>query len=106
MRSPQGQAQFRSNGLTALGAEQLLWALPEQLEALDLSQNDLSHGTGQVDHMQPLWWLEMKRAHLTRGSSSPEHGVSRLVPSFRPLAVSAEPLAPVIHDPHMMESEA
>eukprot|EP00913_Durusdinium_trenchii_P027889 g26149.t2 len=40
------EAHFRSNGLSALGAVQLLDALPEELESVDLSQNDLSNDLG------------------------------------------------------------
>eukprot|EP00439_Symbiodinium_sp_Y106_P083732 s529_g24.t1 len=40
------EARFRANGLSDFGAGQLLEALPSELESVDLSQNDLDHGTG------------------------------------------------------------
>lgn len=40
------EAHFRSNGLSATGARQLLEALPAELECVDLSQNDLSNDVG------------------------------------------------------------
>lgn len=46
-------ALFRSNGLSASGAQQLLEALPEELECVDLSQNDLSNDIG--------WCLAFRR---------------------------------------------
>eukprot|EP00435_Cladocopium_sp_Y103_P005185 s3330_g1.t1 len=50
------EALFRSNGLSATGARQLLEALPAELECVDLSQNDLSNDVG--------WCLAFR--HLTK----------------------------------------
>ncbi|CAE8605277.1 unnamed protein product, partial [Polarella glacialis] len=47
------EAFFCSNGLTDKGAKHLLDAMPEEVEAVDLSENDLSHGQG--------WCLSFKK---------------------------------------------
>lgn len=51
------EAYLRSNGLTEKGAKSLLSALPESVQLIDLSQNDLGHNAGWCSSLRRLTYL-------------------------------------------------